>query len=106
MTRVERVAVRLDIPLSEDDLANLHDPLFWRQGIESMQRQAEALAAQAGGRLLMTRKPAFTEPQVSSHVLLGGNWLLWASMWYVEVPESFVLPTTGQDSPDQPFVAS
>jgi hypothetical protein len=104
--KTERIVVRFDVPLTHDDLANLNDPQFWTQGIESMRRQATALAQEAGGRLHPTQPPRFTQPITSSHATFGGNWLLWASMWYVEVPESFVMPTSGQDSPDQPFVAS
>lgn len=98
--------VRFDVPLGDEDKHNLNDPEFWRQGMEAMQRQAEALAREAGGRVDPTRKPAFTEPQRSSHALLGGDWLLWASMWWVEVPNTFVMPLTGQDSPDLPFRAT
>jgi hypothetical protein len=104
--RTERIVVRFDIPLGDQDKQNLKDADFWRQGIESMQRQAEALAREAGGHVITTRKPAFTEPQMSSHPIVGGDWLLWASMWYVEVPDAFELPTSGQDSPDLPFRAT
>jgi hypothetical protein len=82
-----RVAVRMEVPLNENDLKDVSDPDFARQGMEYMRRQADELAASVGGRVVTDRLPSFTEPRLTSHAVLGGNWLLWASMWWVEVPD-------------------
>lgn len=89
----EKVEVRLEIPMSEDDLTQMQDERFWREGMEYMRRQADQKAAEAGGYVVTDTSPEFTNPQVAAHPLLGGNWLLWASRWTVEVPESFHVPS-------------
>jgi hypothetical protein len=83
-----QVDVLLRIPLGDDDFTQIDKPDFWRQGMEMMRTQAETKAATVGGYVPTDRRPEFTEPQISSHAVLGGNWLLWASRWWVEVPDS------------------
>ncbi len=83
-----QVSVLFEIPLSDDEKRHLNDPEFWRQGMEAMRRQADMLAAQKGGHVVTDRKPSFTKPQVAAHPILGNTVLLWASRWWVEVPDS------------------
>jgi hypothetical protein len=81
-----QIAVNIRVPLSEDSQAN--DPTFIRDAMEYMRRQAEGLAATKGGRVVTDRMPTFIKPQIAAHATFGGNWFLWASMWWVEVPDS------------------
>lgn len=85
--KAAEVCVRMEVPLNEDDLKDMSDPAFMCQAIEYMRSEADKLAATVGGHVVTDRTPSFVPPQVTSHAILGGNWLLMASKWWVEVPD-------------------
>lgn len=74
-----------------DDLKELADPSFHRAAMEHMRHKAFAAAAEAGGYLRTDRPPQISIPRVASPAspLLSGQYVLYASRWHVEVPETF-----------------
>ena len=64
------------------------DPEFWRQAIERMREKADEMATAGGGRLRTDRAPEMLSKR-ASHMLVPGAWILMATRWHVDVPESF-----------------
>ena len=56
--------------------------------VEKHRTKAEQECREAGGRLVVDTAPQFSVSR-GSNVLLGGDFILTASRWTVEVPESF-----------------
>jgi hypothetical protein len=88
--RESKIDVTYEIEVT-DDLSALADPAFHRAAIEHMRTKAEALAAQAGGFVRTDRTPEISFPRVASPAspLMSGQFVLYASRWYVDVPETF-----------------
>lgn len=94
----QQIDVTLEIPMSQDDIEQARRPDFWRQGIEAMREIADSEAAKIGGHVVTDRLPEIAEPKFAnraSPLFVGQeqNWMLWASRWWVEVPESFDVHT-------------
>jgi hypothetical protein len=93
--------ITLEIPMSEDDIAQTGESGFWRQVLERMKHDADEEAAKVGGRVVTDRMPEVAEPRFAeraSGIFVGGTsqWLLCASRWWVEVPESFDVHTAAR----------
>lgn len=90
----QQIDITVEIPMGEDDIEQARREDFWREGMEYMRRLADEKAAAVGGHVVTDRPPELLEPRFAnraSALYVGGtqNWLLWASRWWVEVPESF-----------------
>lgn len=74
-----------------DDLKELANPAFHRAAMEHMRHKADAAATAAGGYLRTDRAPQISIPRVASPAspLLGGQYVLYASRWHAEVPDTF-----------------
>lgn len=78
------------------DYAKLRDPHTWKEILGALRHQADTVAASVGGHVDPDVLPTFLEPQVKQHVLVGGDWLLFAARWTVLVPESFDVVTAAR----------
>jgi hypothetical protein len=92
--KAQQIDILLEIPVSEDDIEQARREEFWREGMEYMRQLADQKAAAFGGHVVTDRLPEMGEPQFAnraSGIFVGEtqNWLLWASRWWVEVPDSF-----------------
>lgn len=74
-----------------DDLVALADPAFHRAAMEHMRDKAARQAEAVGGYLRTDRAPEISVPKVASpsSPLLPGQFVLYASRWHVEVPDTF-----------------
>ena len=86
--REAQLDVTLEIQVM-DDVAVMGDTDFWRGAMEKMREEADRLAATVPGARLRTDRPPEIISRLGSHNLLLGEWVLVASRWWVDVPESF-----------------
>jgi len=94
----QQIDVMLEIPMGEDDIEQARREEFWREGMEYMRELADQKARAVGGHVVTDRPPEILEPRYAdraSALYVGGSQhvLLWASRWWVEVPESFDVHT-------------
>lgn len=85
--REAQLDVTLEI-LVADDTAVMGDQEFWRQAMEKMRVKADELCAAAGARLRTDRPPEIIS-KIASHRLTQGDWVLVASRWWADVPDTF-----------------
>jgi hypothetical protein len=84
-----QIDVVIEHQMTHDEFKRLNTPEFWKEILGGLRAQADAVAASVGGHVDSTVLPDLLEPQVKKHVLVGGDFLLFASRWTVLVPESF-----------------
>lgn len=82
------IAVTLEVPLG-DDIEQATTEWFWRSTMERMRTEAERVCAGVQGRVMTDRMPTILQPRIGEHPTFGGDWMLIASRWWVEVPDSF-----------------
>lgn len=85
MSKEAQIDVEMEVPVN-DYLVG--DEAFARGLIEKMREKADAEARLAGGTLRTDRLPELNTMRATSPIF-GGDLLLVASRWWVEVPESF-----------------
>ena len=86
--RTALLDVRLEVRVPQDVDETGGDPAFWRQAIERMREKADEMASATGGALRTDRPPEMLSKR-ASHALVPGAWILMATRWHVDVPESF-----------------
>lgn len=87
------VRIDVELPVEKGEIA---DHLYTTEAknrlsaalVERVRGKADEEARAVGGRLLTDSLPEFYLRR-GSHVVFGGDYLLVASRWKVEVPESF-----------------
>lgn len=90
--RTALIDVTYEIEVGDDELQHLSDPNFHRAAMERMRDKASVIAREAGGYVRTDRAPEISIPRVAestSPVLGHKSFVLYASRWHVEVPESF-----------------
>lgn len=86
MTKVQKIDITLEVPKA--DLVSMGRDAAARYCIEKLRHGAETKAHEVGGRVLLDRQPEFIIEE-GSRLDTGGDWLLMAGRFEVEVPDSF-----------------
>lgn len=87
--KTARIVTRVEAQVSRHDIVRLQQSETWKDILGALRHQANAMAEQVGGHVDPTRLPQFIEPQLVTHPLVGGDWFLFAALWFVVVPDTF-----------------
>lgn len=85
--RPAQIDIQMEVQVTYD-LDSAADPRFWAEATEAMLHKADEVASSVGGRVRTDRPPEILS-KIGTHNLVGGEWVLVASRWWVDVPDDF-----------------